>query len=314
MRLIFLGTGVSLLAGAMAMALLPSVAANGIAGSADGGLFLGALVFFLLSAGVLAWREPHAFVLLMGACSLFGLFAGLMAFRLGPPSLSLFLHLAVSAAALVLVAAYLMRNQFGASSVPDVLAALHPNRSAFETGGVQLIAVLPEVLPTDVIAPVDVYLQNCTDASRKVRVKLDDKSFFGRGGKVRWRAPDTVELGPTEVVHLQFPVCAAKMDQASTDVYFDIHAWGRPGKRVRRRRARYAAPPLSNWQILLTVLILSPIAILVVTDRGGIKSSLRFIGAGPLRSADELPAPTVTTLWRPPDGASASSLKLSQGV
>lgn len=299
MRFTSLAVAILLVSGALVVALLPE-ALHRFESSGDALIFAGSLATFVVGSGLLARRDSYAFAWLMAFIGGFGLAClGLVVMVEARVSLELWGFAAGSAVLCVAAGTYIARTQFRSGAVPDVLAEQAGRRAVFEIDDVQLTATCPFETPANFIASVDVCLQNCLDSARTVTVELDDQPLFGPGGGIHWRRPEPVQLGPSEVKLVRIPFCSAKPGSSTQLAYLRVRASGEPGKRVRHRRAPYAAHPLKRWQIAAIVVLASPFFWILVWGRGGVKVDLRFTNAQPLRRPDELPEPSVQLVWSP---------------
>ena len=297
MRFTFLSVALLLVAGATALAMLPSVLAR--SSGSDATVFAVSATTAVGGAALLAWRDVYAFAVLASLMALAALAGVGLAWSAGSLTPGLLALTFAAAAVLVAGAGFVARCQLAKPSVPDVLAERFGRGAVYETSGVQLVVLAPLTNPANAIVPIELYLQNCTDAPRTVEVVLDDRPLFGRGGRIRWRKPPPVELAPGEVQLLRIPICAARADALSAEVHFVVAATGPRGRRIRPRRAPYAAPPMATWKLVAIALLALPLFVVVFWGRGGLKADVYFTPAEPLRTDDELPPATAEPVWQP---------------
>jgi hypothetical protein len=289
--------GLLLVAGAFVLTLLQG-ALNGHLSPGDAPFFYVPLFTFVIGGALLAWRDTYAFAVLVSLLGGFALAGVGLVCSAGVPTGSGVVLVGVAAVLTIAAGlAFIVRTQLRRGPLPDVFAERFGRRGVFESGGVQIAAFTPVNVAANIIFPVDVYLQNCVDAPRTVDIALDDQPLIGAGGGIRCRKPAPVTLAPAEVKLVQLPVCAGRANTLTPAAYVCVRADGPRGNRIRHRRAPYAARPLPRWLVALIVVLAWPLFIVIVSGRGGIKLQFRFTPAGPLRRDDELPEPTVTTLW-----------------
>jgi hypothetical protein len=297
MRPFFVVSMLLLVAAGFIFALLPEASHAG--GDPGERLVFGiACSSFVFGSVWLARREPYVLAgtfVLLATIALAG--AGL-ALAVNPTAgAGVVVLIAIAVAVLVAGVAYIAAQHLGADRVPDVLAQRFGRRAMFEVSGVQVTACAPAQIRSDEIAPVDFYLQNCFDQPRTVEVAFDDTPLFGSGGMVRWNHPGQIVLAGSEVKHVRFPICATAPSAGESSVYVAMRVSGRGGKRLRRWRAPFAAPPLSRWLIALLVLLAAPVGfVVIVWGRGGLRFRVRRVPAGPPRT-DALPEPETEVVW-----------------
>jgi hypothetical protein len=205
--------------------------------------------------------------------------------------------------AAALVAAYaglqLWRYYRTSDPVPDVLRGLFDEAAIMERSGIQLagIAQPASVAPGSALE-VRVYVQNCWDGPRRVRVELAAQRPLFRGrGRLQPNGPADVELRPCEAGHISF-TCTATHDAAGPfDIWMSMSASGSRGERVRRR----TATPLSvKWPLWFTLLALP----WGIVHGGGARVRIHVRADGP-RGAPPTNGPVWTPLWNKGQGPCA---------
>jgi hypothetical protein len=113
-----------------------------------------------------------------------------------------------------------------------LLRNLHPAkaeaRGQLSIGSLSPRNLAKRVLRSDTIAPVDVFLQNCTDAPRTVALEL----LLPRPPSLVWRSPGSIVVAPSEVKRVRFPICAAPTAREAHRMYVRVRT--RLGLRRRR--------------------------------------------------------------------------------
>lgn len=178
------------------------------------------------------------------------------------------------------------RQRSDSAAFPNVLLTAAPAASLFETEGVQFTGLLTQGSGGKPHA-LSIFLQNCFDAPRTVRIKFD---AAGYEKYLRFYPEHQVRLGPAEVARVVFAVVTPTYP-GSYPLYLSIGVSGRDGKRVRLWRAQEAT---ERTKAEATAALL---AVGVLKLGGG----LRFT-VGPLPDdiwAVPLAPPTQESLWRP---------------
>lgn len=260
-------------------------------------IWYGLIVAFVSGATWLAVRDQYAFagfVTMLSVCSGFVLW---MLASISPMPLTTI----VPVGGLCLLGsgggiAFLLWTRHSNDPIPDLLRMRFAPDAVFEEKGVQFVMLAPDLLPKDMIAPVEVVLQNCTNASRRVDIALGEASLLPAKPALVSRVPATVELAPSEVKRVLFPVCASANAKDSVRAYLRLRISGEPGRRTRRWRARPHTTPIGLMQLVVASLLIWPLGFyLIVLDRGGFL--VQMMPAAKLREVGELPEPSVETLW-----------------
>ncbi|AKU93675.1 hypothetical protein AKJ09_00339 [Labilithrix luteola] len=277
------------------------LAVMGVSGAtmtrAEQQIWYGLLIAFVFGATWLAMRDAHAFAGFVALLSLGGGFVLWMLATVSPmPLTTVVLGASLSLLGFAGGIGFVVWATYSKDRIPDVLRARFESGAIFEKMGVQFVMHAPSVLPKDMIAPVEIVLQNCTNASRRVDIALGEAPLLPAKPALVSRAPATVELAPSEVKRVVFPVCASADAGHSVRIYSRLRISGEPGRRTRRRRAPPHTAPVGLLQILVVSLFMLPLGcFLVVFDRGGIL--VQMMPARRLRELGEMPEPSVETLW-----------------
>jgi hypothetical protein len=139
------------------------------------------------------------------------------------------------------------RRQHGSSAdFPNVLLKQAPAKDILETEGVQFLGFLK---PGGGGKPhaLSVVLQNCFNAPRTVRIRLDGAAY---ASYMRFQPEHQVVLGPAEVARVVFPIVAPTYP-GSYRLYLEIGVSGKEGKRVRLWRAREAPTRTSSTETVV---------------------------------------------------------------
>ncbi len=200
--------------------------------------------------------------------------------------------LAVSVAGFVACVAFVIRERRKTDVVPNVLLQRVSPASVFESEGVQWAFAQGS---SDLRRPstIQVLLQNCIDAPRRVRIRLTEESgTLRRRGGVRLPPIGDVELAAGEVVAVTVPVSAGARESRCVDVYIELRASGPAGERLRVFRGRIASTRVS-----VVMQILGAFAGYFLWG-GGV--SVSFANTEPVADDHPLTAPTRETLWSMP--------------
>jgi hypothetical protein len=266
----------------------------------------------IVGAAVFAARDPYGFAGFAAIASGLGLGAFWLAASVMP--VASFVAVVVTAACAIGLCAgigFVTWTTVTKDPIPNVLRQHAAASAISEVKGVQILYRANAVLPTDTIAPYEVFLQNCTDAPRTVELALTEAPLLPAKPSLLSRAPGAIALGPSEVKLVRFPVTAAAGAKGEVRTHVRVRVSGSGGRRTRRWRARPHEAPLSLLAIALFVVFLLPLGMtLVFVRRGGLV--LRLVPTGAARAASELPAPGEETLWR--EGAPSPSAESRRGA
>lgn len=197
-----------------------------------------------------------------------------------------FVLLALASAALVI------RDQLAEDGVENPLRDRFPTSSIWESEGVQWAANGHSAVVSPEGTWVRVFLQSCVAAPRRVHITFEDRAgFLSRSGSLTWPALEPFELGPGDVGVLHVPIAPTGARRGDVDLYVAVAAYGPPGARVRRWRARAGSKPLSPWLTLLAIFGG------VVAWGGGVRLRLSIAIARGVSSAAVLGPPRWEPLW-----------------
>jgi hypothetical protein len=173
-----------------------------------------------------------------------------------------------------------------------------PRRNITERNGVQVALRGPTFLASDAIGPLEVMLQNCTNAPRTIAFSVAEAPLLPSKARLVCRDAGPVELGPSEVKRIVLPLCASAGARGSVRAYLKAQISGPPGRRTRRWRAPPLSAPLGLPLIAVATILMLPFGVLlIVLRRGGLP--IQITASGPARSFEDLPDPSSESLWRP---------------
>jgi hypothetical protein len=259
-----------------------------------------ALVLFVAGAGALAWWDIYGFAVLVVAMSgAYALFQLLFSFTFALPPLRIAL---LSLPWIIGIAAgipFLVWTRRLRDPIPDILRSMFRENAIAERNGVQISYRAPTVLATSAIVPVEVLLQNCRSEPRTVEISFAEAPLFPSKPKLLSRSPVPIVLGGSEVKRVLLPVCSSITGRAFVQGYVKLRVSGRGGRRTRRWYAQPFQAPRNFLLILLAMVLLLPLGVLlIVIRRGGVV--MQIVPGGPLRAPQELPDPTLETVWSVP--------------
>ncbi len=207
----------------------------------------------------------------------------------GPPQIAALVTGAVAVAAFVACVAFIISERRKTDVVPNILLQRVSPISLFESEGVQW-TMSQGTSDLRQLSTLQILLQNCMAAPRRVRIKLiDETGTLRRRGGVRLPPVDDVELAAGEVVALTIPVYAGTLESRCVDVYAELAVSGPAAERLRVFRGRIATTRVSIAMEIVGAFVGE------FLSSGGI--SVSFANTAPVADDHPLAAPTRETLW-----------------
>ena len=204
-----------------------------------------------------ARRDIHAFaqvtfVIAFGA----GVISGATVFganEIGMIWLTIFIASIIGAVFCVVVMA---RSEWGKDDLPNFLLDDTPWSKVSEIEGIQFVAHQSDymLLSSKERVEIQILVQNTLNVEREIcfALKAPQRVSLNRAGLIYDKEP-RISLGPAAVGRLKISVMSHPDAIGRYSLTLHPKVKGRPGKRLRKKRARSYSPPIGGWMTFVAL-------------------------------------------------------------